>query len=66
VAVVKAGGRKAEQTSYVLCHQPKLFDWRLRQAKPSQTASAQSLAERFVRSGLRTLESDYSDRFGLI
>ncbi|OAH98873.1 growth inhibitor PemK [Methylomonas methanica] len=34
VAVGKAGGRKAEQTSYVLCHQPKSFDWRLRKAKP--------------------------------
>ena len=33
VAVDKAGGRKAEQTSYVLCHQPKSFDWRLRKAK---------------------------------
>ncbi|OAI07568.1 type II toxin-antitoxin system PemK/MazF family toxin [Methylomonas methanica] len=34
VAAGKAGGRKAEQTSYVLCHQPKSFDWRLRKAKP--------------------------------
>lgn len=34
VAVGKAGGRKAEQTSYVLCHQPKSFDWRLHKAKP--------------------------------
>ncbi|MDT4291355.1 type II toxin-antitoxin system PemK/MazF family toxin [Methylomonas sp. MO1] len=34
VAVGKTGGRKAEQTSYVLCHQPKSFDWRLRKAKP--------------------------------
>ena len=33
VAVGKAGGRKAEQTSYVLCHQPKSFDWRLRKTK---------------------------------
>jgi mRNA interferase MazF len=29
-----AGGRKASQTSYVLCHQPKSFDWRARHAKP--------------------------------
>ncbi len=29
-----AGGRKAGQTSYVLCHQPKSFDWRARDAKP--------------------------------
>ena len=33
VAVGKAPGRKAAQTSYVLCHQPKSFDWRLRKAK---------------------------------
>lgn len=34
VAVGPAQGRKAGQTSYVLCHQPKSFDWRLRGAKP--------------------------------
>lgn len=34
VAVGSAKGRKAGQTSYVLCHQPKSFDWRLRGAKP--------------------------------
>ncbi len=33
VAIGKATGRKVEQTSYVLCHQPKSFDWRLRKAK---------------------------------
>jgi mRNA interferase MazF len=33
VAVGKASGRKAAQTSYVLCHQPKSFDWRLCKAK---------------------------------
>jgi len=33
VAVGKAAGRKAGQVSYVLCHQPKSFDWRLRRAK---------------------------------
>lgn len=33
VAVGKAKGLKAGQISYVLCHQPKSFDWRLRQAK---------------------------------
>jgi mRNA interferase MazF len=32
VSVGKASGRKAEQISYVLCHQPKSFDWRLRKA----------------------------------
>lgn len=34
VAVGRSKGRKAGQTSYVLCHQPKSFDWRLRGAKP--------------------------------
>jgi mRNA interferase MazF len=33
VAVGKMTGRKTGQTSYVLCHQPKSFDWRLRKAK---------------------------------
>ena len=34
IAVGKASGNKADKTSYVLCHQPKSFDWRLRGAKP--------------------------------
>jgi len=34
IAVGKASERKADKTSYVLCHQPKSFDWRLRGAKP--------------------------------
>lgn len=33
VVVGQASGRKAGQTSYVLCHQPKSFDWRLRGGK---------------------------------
>lgn len=33
VAVGKAPGRRTGQTSYVLCHQPKSFDWRLSKAK---------------------------------
>ena len=33
VAAGQAAGRKAGQTSYVLCHQPKSFDWRLRGGK---------------------------------
>lgn len=32
IAVGSASGRKAGKTSYVLCHQPKSFDWRVRQA----------------------------------
>jgi mRNA interferase MazF len=34
VAVGQATGRKAGKTSYVLCHQPKSFDWRVRTASP--------------------------------
>ncbi|HQR39791.1 MAG TPA: type II toxin-antitoxin system PemK/MazF family toxin [Blastocatellia bacterium] len=33
VAVGKASGRRLPKTSYVLCHQPKSFDWRLRKAR---------------------------------
>lgn len=31
---ITASGRKTGKTSYVLCHQPKSFDWRIRRAKP--------------------------------
>ncbi len=34
VAVGKASGHKRDKISYVLCHQPKSFDWRVRNAKP--------------------------------
>jgi len=34
IAVGSATGHKASKTSYVLCHQPKSFDWRQRGAKP--------------------------------
>lgn len=34
VALGAAQGRKSGKTSYVLCHQPKSFDWRARGAKP--------------------------------
>lgn len=34
VPVGKAVGRKAGRISYVLCHQPKPFDWRVRGASP--------------------------------
>lgn len=37
VAVGTAAGRKAGQTSYVLCHQPKSFDWRQRGGAPHPT-----------------------------
>ena len=32
LAVGAVGGRKAGKMSYVLCHQPKSFDWRVRKA----------------------------------
>ncbi len=32
VGIAKSG--KTNRTSYVLCHQPKYFDWRVRKAKP--------------------------------
>ena len=34
VAVGLAKGAKAGKASYVLCHQPKSFDWRIREAAP--------------------------------
>ena len=34
LAVGPATGRKSALTSYVLCHQPKSFDWRVRGGKP--------------------------------
>ena len=30
----KATGAKTSKNSYVLCHQPKSFDWRVREAAP--------------------------------
>ena len=34
VVAGKAGGAKSAKTSYVLCHQPKSFDWRVRDGAP--------------------------------
>lgn len=34
VVAGKITGRKTGQTSYILCHQPKSFDWRLRGGAP--------------------------------
>lgn len=34
VATGAARGKRAGKTSYVLCHQPKSFDWRIRAASP--------------------------------
>jgi mRNA interferase MazF len=33
LAVGQVAGRRVARTSYVLCHQPKSFDWRMRGAK---------------------------------
>lgn len=34
VAVGPASGRRAGKIQYVLCHQPKSFDWRMREGAP--------------------------------
>lgn len=39
-----ADGAKAGKTSYVLCHQPKSFDWRARQASPHPMKQLNSAA----------------------
>ena len=57
VAVGKATGRKTGQTSYVLCHQPKSFDWRLRKAKAHPLGV---FVQRLVCAGLRTAQPDHS------
>jgi len=40
VCMGKAPGNKADKNSYVLCHQPKSFDWRKRLAKPHPIGKA--------------------------
>lgn len=47
VAIGPAGSGKSGKSSYVLCHQPKSFDWRLRRAKPhpQKHMSDQAFAE---------------------
>jgi mRNA interferase MazF len=44
VAAGTASGTKAGKTSYVLCHQPKSFDWRARQASPHPMKQLNSAA----------------------
>lgn len=34
IAVGKTTKRQVDKISYILCHQPKSFDWRLHHAKP--------------------------------
>jgi len=52
VLVGKAHGKKADKDSYVLCHQPKSFDWRIRQSKPHPIGKA---SDDVLRSVLETL-----------
>lgn len=54
VAVGPATGSKAG-VSYVLCHQPKSFDWRLRKAKPHPRKRAPAAAFALVRERLNQI-----------
>ena len=47
VVAGQAGGAKAGKTSYVLCHQPKSFHWRARQASahPMKQLGSPAFAE---------------------
>lgn len=42
VVVGKVSGNRSDKTSYVLCHQPKSFDWRLRDGKPHPLGQMQA------------------------
>lgn len=42
IAAGKASGNKSDKTSYILCHQPKSFDWRIRDAKPHPLGQLQT------------------------
>ncbi len=44
VAVGLVGSAKIGRSSYVLCHQPKSFDWRLGRAKPHRLKKMSDLA----------------------
>ena len=44
VALRSATGRRAGRRSYVLCHQPKSFDWRLRAGAPHPAKRAPDAA----------------------
>ncbi len=50
-----AGGAKAGKTSYVLCHQPKSFDWRVRQASPHPMKTLNDAAFAQVRAVLNQI-----------
>ena len=55
VAAGTATGAKAGKTSYVLCHQPKSFDWRARRAAPHPLKRLNSAAFAAVRSLLNQI-----------
>jgi mRNA interferase MazF len=50
-----AQGRKEEKISYVLCHQPKSFDWRQRSARPHSMGKLQDSLFNEVRSVLNQI-----------
>lgn len=50
-----AAGANAGKTSYVLCHQPKSFDWRVRQATPHPMKQLNGAAFAQVRSLLNQI-----------
>jgi mRNA interferase MazF len=50
-----AKGAKAGKTSYVLCHRPKSFDWRARQATPHPLKQLNDAAFTKVRSLLNQI-----------
>lgn len=55
VLVGKAHGKKADKNSYVLCHQPKSFDWRMRLAKPHPLGKLSTEAMREVLESLNQI-----------
>lgn len=55
VPVGDAKGRKAGKVSYVLCHQPKSFDWRQRLARPHSMGQLQESLFNEVRARLNQI-----------
>lgn len=55
VLVGKAQGKKADKDSYVLCHQPKSFDWRMRLTKPHPLGKLNAEAMREVLESLNQI-----------
>lgn len=55
VPVGVAKGRKAGKTTYVLCHQPKTFDWRKRSARAHPLKSVSNEQFKQVRERLNQI-----------